>query len=212
MSLIWRWLDEDDTGFTLVELLIAVTLLAILSSVFLGGIVSAFRGSETAHARIETLQALQLTMENVSREIRAANSHDTVQAAVRTANASTVQFDVFRAQDPLAAPVALRRIRFSYTVTGTTLMEQRDVWDDAATVPADANRSSTSQRTLVTNLTDLSTKPVFRFRDRNGAPMASTVLDADRKDVAEVVLTLRRDVGGGRGPIETETRIALRNL
>lgn len=68
-----------DGGFTLVEVLVAMTLFGVLSTVLLGFAVSTARVTEGIRARADVTEESRLAVERMSRELRQASSIDRVQ-------------------------------------------------------------------------------------------------------------------------------------
>lgn len=60
-------------GFTLVELLVTITLLSVVGAVTVTGLVRSFAAVDTAEQRIEAFSELQITLERTARELRAAD-------------------------------------------------------------------------------------------------------------------------------------------
>lgn len=67
MNIAWSRKSED--GFTLLEVLIAVALLALLSAALYGTYFSVIRGSETARERTEPLRDARVTLDLLRREL-----------------------------------------------------------------------------------------------------------------------------------------------
>lgn len=60
---------HDEQGFTLLELLLALTLLVILSAALYGSYFSLFKGRETAGAGMESRRELRSTLDQLRREL-----------------------------------------------------------------------------------------------------------------------------------------------
>lgn len=193
---ILRRLSAGEAGFTLVELLIVVMLLGIVGGIVGSGLTSAFRATTHAEARVQALTAMQAALANVSRDVRAADSREVTDAALRTISPSALGLDLFRDG---------RRVRLDYTVTAGELRERRRVYADEQLVTASGPPASDATRVLLRGLTDTASQPVFAYGDAFGAP--TTTLD----DVREVTIRLRRALGTGRQPLEVLTRVTLRN-
>lgn len=72
LSNIWQ-----NKGFTLLEVLVAMTLLVILSGALYGTYFSLMRGSETAVAKMEARRELSTTLDQLRRELSAAFYNNT---------------------------------------------------------------------------------------------------------------------------------------
>lgn len=100
----------EDRGFTAAELLVVILLLGIVGSVALNGLVGSFRATQRSQDRIDGYNELQIVMEGMTRDIRAA--------------------------DPLAetTPTNLTGVarraggceRFSFDLVGTSLQHRRE--------------------------------------------------------------------------------------
>lgn len=62
-----------DDGFTLVELLVVMSLSMIIGTIVVSSVVRSMQASVAATARIEALNNLEVGMERISRQIRAAD-------------------------------------------------------------------------------------------------------------------------------------------
>lgn len=66
------WSRKSESGFTLLEVLIAVALLALLSGALYGTYFSVLRGSEAARERTEPLRDARMALDLLRRELSAA--------------------------------------------------------------------------------------------------------------------------------------------
>jgi len=66
------WFRKNEKGFTLLEILIALVLLALLSGALYGTYFSVIRGSEAARERTEPLRDVRVTLDLLRRELSAA--------------------------------------------------------------------------------------------------------------------------------------------
>jgi prepilin-type N-terminal cleavage/methylation domain-containing protein len=69
--LIVRHRAQD--GFTLVELLVVLLLFGVISSIIAGAMIRGLRADAQAQSRIEAFEDMQLALERVSRDVRAAS-------------------------------------------------------------------------------------------------------------------------------------------
>lgn len=212
MDLGTRW--RDDTGVTLVELMVVCALLLVAGGIVTTGVLSAHGVTRHADTRVEALTTIHQATARVAREVRAADSRDTADAALLSASPTALETDVFRG-DPQ------QRIRVTYTVSDGTLTERRRTWaagaDDTSPPDSDVTRS------LLTSLVTDGQRPLFAYRaadgscisgctDASGSYIGTAVPAAALEDITEVHLTVRRGLGDGRTPIEVVTRVALRNV
>ncbi|MEX2618639.1 MAG: hypothetical protein WD250_00310 [Egibacteraceae bacterium] len=198
---------------SLVELMVAAVLLLVVGTIVATGVVSAHEVTRHTESRITALTAIHQAVAGVSREIRAGDSRDITGAALGAASPSSLETDVFRG-DPV------QRMRLTFTVTDGVLTERRRVWAAGAD-PADAPVSDVT-RTLLTEIVTDGTQPLFAYyaadgscitgcTDGSGTFISTAVLEAALDQVAEVHLTVRHALEGGRSPIEVATRVTLRN-
>lgn len=209
---------RDETGMTLVELVVVSALLLVVGGIVTTGVLSAHGVTRHADARVEALTTIHQAVARVSREIRAADSGDptetaVINAALRSASPTSLETDIFRGEP-------LQRIRFTYTVVDGTLTERRQIWAAGAAV-TDAPTSDAT-RTLLRALVTDGNRPLFAYRasdgsclsgcvDAVGTYIGTAVPAADLGEIAEVQLQVRRSLGDGQSPIEVVTRVALRN-
>ncbi len=64
---------DDDEGFTLVELLVVIVLLGVVGTIVVTATISSLGAASSAEDRIRALNDLQLGVQAVGRELRAAN-------------------------------------------------------------------------------------------------------------------------------------------
>lgn len=201
---------REETGASLVELMVVGVLLAIVGGIVLTGVVSAHRVARHAESRVQAVTAIHSTLANVSRQVRAADSRDTADTALAAASPDSVEADVFRGG---------LRIRYTFTLADGALVERRREWDATADSTSSPNNDVT--RTLMTDLVNSGDPPLFAYHtadgscvtgclDESGTYVDGPASSAALADIAEVRLAVRRDVGQGP-PIEVLTRVVLRN-
>lgn len=201
---------RDESGVSLVELMVVTMLLTIVGGIVVTGVISAHRVSRHAESRVQAVTDIHSVLANVSRQVRAADSRDTVDTALAAASPESVETDVFR--DGL-------RLRYTFTLADGALTERRRVWDAEADVTTTPDADVT--RTLMGGLVNTGEQPLFAYYAADGSCITGCVdgsgayvggpasVDA-MADIAEVRLSVRRDVGEG-SPIEVTTRVVLRN-
>lgn len=182
---------DDETGFTLVELLVVMALMLIVGGVVLNGIVSGLSAAERGRQRVIALTDLERAAERMARDLRFADPVD-------AASGTSVTVNVLR--DDAGSQV---RHRVTYTVAGDAITEMRAIYDP----PSAAVAGSTTTREVIADL-DAGTT-VFAFFKADGQPWTSGT-DAPG-ELAEIQLDLRRELPQ-QDPIEVETSVFVRNV
>lgn len=204
-------MNGREEGVGLVELLVAIFLMAIVGSVVVSGLVAGYRAQVFAQDRVDALTELQKTVQNIARDMRVADSRDVSRGPFRRAASTQIVFDVYRDG---------QRTELTLTVSGPDadgeyrIDEARRVWNlpvDMSTNPAPA---TTSTRPLALGLA-APTTPVFTFFDATGAAMplsSGAVAAADLPRLAEVRMVVAAVTQAGDPPITVETTVTLRNV
>lgn len=182
---------DDDGGFTLVELLVVMSLMLIVGGIVMNGIVSGLRASERARQRVIALTDLERAAERMARDLRFADPVD-------AASATSVIVNVLR--DTGGTRV---RHRVTYTVAGGVITETREVYNP----PSALGPSSTTTRTVIDDLDPGTT--VFGFVKADGQPWVSGT--DPTSNLAEIQLDLRRRLPAQQ-PIEVQTSVFVRNV
>lgn len=141
---------NEDGGFTLVELLVAIVLLGIVGGVTTTGLVQSFRTSERAQNRIQAFNELQIGMERITRELRAADP-------VVSAGGNEILLDVRRGG-------ACIRHRFQYT--SGAVRGGRSTTCSGAAIPMSS---------LIADVQNTAAQPVFSYLDERG--VATTTVE-----------------------------------
>ena len=203
---------RDEQGFSLVELLVVMLVMAIIGGIVATSLVSGWRSSETAEERIDALLETQQAMQRMSREIRASYAHDVTGGALVVAEADRLVADVFRDGD---------RLRFHWWTEDSgedlvTICHAREDIDPAAP-PAAPDETPDCEQQALSDLTP--DTPLFQYFATDeedclaGCGEATVVDDEDLPRVEAVELTVRRPVRSRQAPddIEVATRLTLRN-
>lgn len=184
MSVIPRRSPRDD-GFTLIELLVVVVILGVVGTVVGSAIVSAMRSAQVSTARVEATQELEIALQRVTRDLRAADplilSED----------------DEF--EDELGASIVRGGDR---TTVFYRLLEidgrQQLVHEDTG-------------RTLV-SFVDNGDEPLFRYLDRFGEEIVcTTTCSSAYLKSAQIEIRLVRIIDD-RAPIRVTTRVSVRAI
>ena len=140
-------LDHDETGFTLVEILIAVLLFGIISVGFYQVMISSVRGSETSETVAEISQQART---GYNRMIRDAREADVLDAASPTSFTIWVDYDGDGTRDY----TSYEYIRYTFNETAGTI----------TLAALDASSTTTSSATLVSGVEKVDpTIDVFSF-------------------------------------------------
>lgn len=176
--------DRQESGATLVELLVVMLIFGVVGSVVLSSTIAGLQNAAATNARIDALQELELAMQRVTRDLRAADPLELVTDEYETALGASILRDGERSS-----------VRFRLI----------DVGDVQQMV-----REDTSQ-TLVTNL-DNAGDPVFEYLDRFGEEISCTTdCDTELLKAAQVQVRFVRVIQDST-PAIVETRVGIRNL
>ncbi|HVM13826.1 MAG TPA: type II secretion system protein [Egibacteraceae bacterium] len=201
---------RGEDGISLVELIVVVALLMVTGSIFASGLVGGFRASGLAQARMEAMSDLQVGVQRMTRDIRAAAP---VQLVTVGANRS-IHVRVFKAG-------SCRRV--TYRIEGSELAQYTQPLTPApapgvppnpvacvSPVVVNPPAATATRRVLVR---DLAADTRFTYRRAGGAVMDFSLTGASRpleRDIRTVRVTVRRNVRRG-GVVEVETDVLLRN-
>jgi type II secretory pathway pseudopilin PulG len=175
---------QQESGATLVELLVVMLIFGVIGGVVLTSTVAGFNSAAATNARIDALQELEIAMQRVTRDLRAADPLELVAGEYDTALGASILRDGSRAS-----------VRYRLVdVDGTQQLVRED----------------TSQ-TLVTNL-DNGGAPVFEYLDRFGQQINCTSdCDSALLQANQVQVRFVRVIADST-PAIVETRVAVRNL
>ena len=179
-----RAFRRREDGVTLVELLVVMVVFGVVGGVVLSSTITALQNAAATNARIDALQELELAMQRVTRDLRAADPLELVTDEYDTALGASILRDGQRTS-----------VRYRLV----------DVGDIQQMV-----REDTSQ-TLVTNL-DNDGAPVFEYLDRFGDEIpCSSDCDTALLQAAQVQIRFVRVIPNST-PAIVETRVGVRNL
>lgn len=185
---------RSEQGFTLVELLISMTLLGILSASAALLLVSASRRSDDVQEQAAQQSEVRGAIDTMVRELRQAYSGDST-PALETANGTQLMF----LSPDRAEPFHLRRI--SYRLTGGVL-ERAIAVSTNADGPPWTIPSLPSYTPLVTSVVSPS---VFTYQDVNGSSTS------DRAAIRTVGLALAVTTKTSQGrSVNYQTSVDLR--
>lgn len=171
-----------DDGFTLVELLVGITITALLGAVVLTSVVRSLQVSAATTQRVDALTTLQQAQERMSRTIRSA---DPLSAATATTLRLTHYVPIASCA-PVGGPDCLRREVVTYTRTADRITRASTTYTNAygTTVAAAAT-------TDVIDRLDPAAATTFRYFDELGEEWDGVAV----RDIRQVQITLQHDIG-----------------
>jgi type II secretory pathway pseudopilin PulG len=179
---------RDTAGATLVELLVVMVLLGVIGSVVTSAVITGLRSAASTQARLEALHELEVAVQRVSRDLRAA----------RVLSLSP--------DDAFGRDLGAEIDRDGQDLTVRYRVVAVDGVDELV-------REDTGQ-TLVTLVDNDAAQPVFRYLTSAGDEVPCTTVD-DCKiaylQSAQIEISLVRAVPG-QGDIRASTRVSVRSI
>jgi len=219
---------RDDAGFTLIEVLLAMTLMLIVFSATLGVFAVMERGAAGNQRLNESQQQARTATDALAKRLRnLASPSDTLVAAdqqpLERAQAQDLVFRTVRSDGAPTASNPQNLERYRYCVgTDKVLWEQRMRWETTAmpAVPADTACPSAAwpadgNRAVAQNVVN-GTRAVFAYQ---GSPVPGTYSELSAVDpenfptaiALRSTLFLDPDVNRSPGEVTLTTRVFLRN-
>ncbi len=187
-------INTDRRGMTMVELMVALALFAVISTVVIGFLTGSRRTYDATSNRAQYQQATRATFSLLSRELRSAGCDPSETGLDRL---PACEDDVIRC-------------RMDLDGDGSTLgiSPDEDILYEYLPGAGELQRTTASgTMTILRGLTDLR----FRYFDTTGTQLASTPLDAaDRDRVRFVDIDITGELPSGE-PVNYTTRVYLRN-
>lgn len=182
----------DDSGFSLMELLVVIFLMSIVGSITSVGIINAMKGTRQTQTRVLNQTGLETQLQRMTRDLRVADP-------LRAVSTSNVVFDIYRSS-------GCRRIE--YRVNAGALEIRTQTWSAAtgcSAYPATSTATSdTGYKAVVTGIT--SSTP-FGYLDRAGTAL-TTPTPATAK---QVTITLTQSQPENRPALTMSASVYLRN-
>lgn len=179
--------ERGQQGFSLVELLVVIGLLAVVGGIVTTSVVAGLTASRRGQARVYALTDLETAGQRVAREARAAQP-------IIAADDGLLDLTVYRNDG---------RFRFRYELVGDELRETR-TWFETATTTVPA--WTYGPRPLISDL-DQAGVPVFTYYRADGS---SWSVGDPPSQIARTQIRFRRDLPEHE-PIEVETSVYVRN-
>lgn len=177
---------QQQDGLTLVELLVVLLLVSVIGSIVAGGVIRGMRAEAHAQSRIEAFEQMQIAMERVSRDVRAASP-------LIEAEDDRIQLELTR--DGTC-------FRFTYEVDDDALLVVEERLADDCETP-----TASSVRVLVPELEPGSTVFVYEMDEYdNGERKEADAVD----DIRFVTITFTRTLFD-QSPVTVRTVVGLRN-
>ena len=202
---------RGSAGFTLVELLVVLTLLSVLGAIITASMSRGLQADAQARSRLEAFEDMQLAMERMSREVRAARSVDDDEPLLGIGRDNG---------DPLYDELEIRVsreddlcLRFTYKLENETTLF---VTEDRSTDGCDGSFDDEGSPQVMLRDVDLDAirdssddvQGIFTYRDASGDPIVD---DLDDEDIASVEITLGRTLVHDQRPVTVSTVVGLRN-
>lgn len=178
-------LRSDAAGATLVELLVVMVLLGVIGSIVTTAVIAGLTSAAETQARLEALHELEVAVQRVSRDLRAA----------RVLSLSPV--------DDFARDLGAELDRDGQDLTVRYRVDSAD----------ELIREDTGQ-TLVTLVDNDATQPVFRYLTSAGLDVSCSTVDECRTaylQAAQIEVSLVRAIPG-QDDIRASTRVAVRSI
>lgn len=183
---------EGEQGFTLIELLTVMVILSVIGGFVVTSITTALQTSTRTQARIDAIQELEVAVQRMSREIRAAAPIELIPDDPARSLQARVQRDGL---------IRVEAFRLATDTGPTTLVAE------TFPVTGDDDVAPLASRRLIT-LVDNGDEPLFRYFDRDGGELSA---GDDLRESSWIEVTLVRDLPGQR-PVEVMTTVAVRSL
>jgi prepilin-type N-terminal cleavage/methylation domain-containing protein len=168
---------RGDAGFTIVEVMVATTLLGIVLLIVYGTLNSGVRHAADAEARVQIEADVRGVADTFVRDVRQAYTGDLTLNRIDSMTATSITFY----SPDRATPYHIRKI--SYRLTGVNLERSVTTSTDADGAPW--TFGATGPYAVV--LKDVRSTTVFTYRDHDGA------ITTDAAEVATVQLSLTVD-------------------
>lgn len=176
---------HPEAGFTLIELMVVTLLLGVVGGIVVSALATASRSSVSTTSSIQALQELEIAMQRVSRELRAA---DPLELSSDGDYDTALGAEIDRGGER-------RVVEFALVENGG---RQQLVQIDTG-------------QTLITEV-DNGSVPIFRYLDAAGEeiPCSSNCTEVyrDAYQIEIVLLRAQRDAP----PVRAETRVAVRSM
>jgi prepilin-type N-terminal cleavage/methylation domain-containing protein len=192
LSRLRREAHEDQRGFTLIELMVVITLTTLIGGMVLSAVIQTFQTQRRHVAQLEVMNDAKLTLERVGRELRAADPlqvGEASRAEVQISRGGTPQVFSFQLE-PSAG--GTQRLRLCNSALGTC--------------------GAATGRIVLDGIVPTAGYRLFRYYDAAGTEITAASLTSDELErVVRVRLHLRAGLPGGTAVTDFVDDLALRN-
>lgn len=202
---------RDDSGFTLVELLISATVMTVILLATLS-VTDAFqKHSSEARVRLDSRDNVRNAADRIVKRIRSIT--EAPNGMVEVADPTDLVYQIVGGTQPGGTDVnktGTQRLRYCLNTTDGKVYRQATTWTGAAPAlpsqpQACPSTAYDSTSTVLAQTVSNGARPLFTYDFRNGS--------TDLGDIAGLTISLFIDANGARPPGESglSTSIALRN-
>ncbi|MDQ1697058.1 MAG: hypothetical protein QOJ03_2411 [Frankiaceae bacterium] len=184
---------KADSGFSLIELLIVVTLLGTVGGIIGTAMISGMRTTRQLQNRATSADDVQQLLERMARDIRVADP-------IRAASANSITVDLYRGNTCL---------RQQWTVTSGSVVSTAKTyssWAACAVYPGTATPTATVTTTVLPSLGNGATS-LFTYQDQTGNTLANPLPN----QIGVVHVTLIQTGKEGRAGVTFDTSVGVRN-
>ena len=187
---------NDEAGFTLIELMVVLTVLSLVMVAFYGIFNSLMSNSGRQQALVQSQESVRFAMLDMTRDIRGANPLTTLSSP--SAYPSQVDLTVLSAQD--ATPLYVR-----WQLSGTTLT--RSLLNAPGGSPVSTKTELTNVQNPNTGIT------LFRYYNSNNVELTPTANAAGdfSNCTVRVHISVSAAVGTGPAPFVVDSDAEVRN-
>jgi prepilin-type N-terminal cleavage/methylation domain-containing protein len=193
---------KDDRGFTLVELMVAVSLVSIVSIILLNFLDQTTRVTSRGVNDVETEQAAGLALRTMTEDLRSATG---IQACGAASYSTCVTFNIPRSA---TSGTTCPERQITYALVGTAIQETRLDYPSSCGNPT----TTLSAKPIISGVQNGASTAVFTYYDKNQnvIDVVNAPASVPRAVAASVTLQLSYR-GGGSVVLNLSSTASLRN-